>query len=476
MNRTCRTIVLAAAMFPAADIACGAESSPVHALVLTQTPLKLAPAAAADVLDARYPAGSRVVLSPPPFDPARVRVLSGKLSAAGGPVLTPDGRRVLFNGKTGASDPWQIYEVPVNGGGARAITSVAGGTMSPALLANGDIVFASPVPVAIQNANAALFAQTPGAPPRRLTFGTAGAIDPTVLPDGRILFVSAPPASDGGARPGLFTINNDGTEFTAFACVHDAPAALRRPRELYDGHIGFLSAPAADGDWRAEIVSKARPFLSREALLVSPAGGFASVEPGENGSRWVSAEFAGAGGARSFAVFQLAAGADALGQPRFDDPAWNDLEAVPVIERPRPQGHISAMNPAKATGQILCLDVNRSQFAPLAAGAGAAAKVRVTAAVGSSVQTLGEIPLQADGSFLAEVPVDTPIGFESLDAQGRVLRRSPPSLWVRAGENRSCIGCHEPHNRAPRNARPLAVNLPPVVLRLPSQTVARQTR
>jgi hypothetical protein len=31
---------------------------------------------------------------------------------------------------------------------------------------------------------------------------------------------------------------------------------------------------------------------------------------------------------------------------------------------------------------------------------------------------------------------------------------------VRPAENRSCIGCHEPHNRSPYNHRPLAVNAP----------------
>ena len=65
-----------------------------------------------------------------------------------------------------------------------------------------------------------------------------------------------------------------------------------------------------------------------------------------------------------------------------------------------------------------------------------------------------------DGSFLAEVPADMPIGFETLDENGRVLRHEAPMIWVRPAENRSCIGCHEPHNRAPHNHRPLAVNAP----------------
>jgi hypothetical protein len=68
--------------------------------------------------------------------------------------------------------------------------------------------------------------------------------------------------------------------------------------------------------------------------------------------------------------------------------------------------------------------------------------------------------VHADGSFIAEVPADMPLGFETLDAQGHVLRSTPPVVWVRAGENRSCVGCHEPHAHSPHNLRPLAVRFP----------------
>ena len=96
---------------------------------------------------------------------------------------------------------------------------------------------------------------------------------------------------------------------------------------------------------------------------------------------------------------------------------------------------------------------------------GTAQRVRVLASQArGSARSLGEIPLQRDGSFMAEVPADTPVGFETLDAGGQVLQRLPPALWVRPGENRTCIGCHEPDNRSPRNVRPLAVTAPVATL------------
>ena len=78
--------------------------------------------------------------------------------------------------------------------------------------------------------------------------------------------------------------------------------------------------------------------------------------------------------------------------------------------------------------------------------------------------------MHEDGSFMAEVPADVALGFEALDEAGNVVRRLPPSVWVRPGENRGCIGCHEPHGLAPRNRRPLAVKEPPVAVGLTGRT------
>ncbi len=122
------------------------------------------------------------------------------------------------------------------------------------------------------------------------------------------------------------------------------------------------------------------------------------------------------------------------------------------------------MDVTKTTGKILCLDANFSsdrteEATPLAS------RVRVLVETSpGNIHALGEVPVQADGSFLAEVPADVPLGFESLDESGRVLHREAPMLWLRPAENRSCIGCHEPRNRSPHNHRPVAVSVPVVQL------------
>jgi hypothetical protein len=136
-------------------------------------------------------------------------------------------------------------------------------------------------------------------------------------------------------------------------------------------------------------------------------------------------------------------------------------------------GRLSTVDPTKRTGQILCLNVNYSR-SDTTRSMPSATRVRVVAEPApDKLSMLGEIPVQADGSFMAEVPADIPLGLEALDDQGHVLRHLSPTIWVRPGENRSCIGCHEPSNHAPPNHRPLAVRAPVPRLTLENPSLAQ---
>jgi hypothetical protein len=440
--------------------------TPAGAIVLSQTPPTTAAANAGDVLDLRYPPGSRVVLAAPPFRTNDVLVLSAGLWAAGEPIVAPDGRRIFFVGKAAAGGDWQIYQAD-NGGRPLPVTAMPGGAMDPAIIATGDLVFSSPVPKVgetwTMRRPSQLFAKPISGLPRRLTFAARAAVEPTVLADGRILFVSARPTADASASPtGLFTVNNDGTEFTAFALDHDGAPFVHRPRELPGGRVVFVAADAAGraGKAWAEDVRPARPFASRARLFSFTAGNCESIEPGADSTLLACLETRG-----TFGVFRLRPDAAAPGEPLLLDSAWNSLDATLVAARPEPMGHVSAMKPAQNFGTILCIDVNFTRWGPADARSAKAERIRVLAGNDTGQpRVLGEVPVLADGSFMAEVPPEVPLGFEALDAQGRVVRREPPTLWLRPGENRSCIGCHEPYNRSPDNVRPLAASAPAVRL------------
>jgi Hydrazine synthase alpha subunit middle domain len=438
----------------------GEAPAPTRPLVVAQTPRGAGAGAARDRLDRRYGAGSRVVVATAPWGSPNVRVLSEGLHAVGGPVLAYDGERVYFPGKAGADGEWQIYETRIGGGHPRLVTSMPGGATAPALLPDGSVVFASPVPkLGSPGATAPrpqLYAQLPGGQPRQLTFGLSGAADPTVLLDGRILFVSATSPSPAGSLRGLslFTINNDGTEITAFACQHDPPAVIGRPRQLLDGRVAFLASglESAAAEGSEECVRMARPFVSRAKLLPGLGARVRSACSEGESALLVCAENSQA----SWAVYRVDGKQEKLGAPLFEDARWDCVEAVLARASQRPMGRLSTMDAAKKTGLILCMNVNDTTYS--AEKQVAVTRIRVLAEVSPGrCRSLGEVPVQEDGSFMAEIPADIPLGFEALNREGEVVRRVEPVVWVRPGENRACTGCHAAHNRAPHNHRPLAV-------------------
>jgi len=82
------------------------------------------------------------------------------------------------------------------------------------------------------------------------------------------------------------------------------------------------------------------------------------------------------------------------------------------------------------------------------------------------VRILGTVPVEPDGSAYFEVPANTPVSIQPLDAQGRAIQLMRSWLTVMPGELQSCSGCHEPQNSSagpPR--RMLAMNRPPSPIR-----------
>lgn len=445
-------------------------SAATESLLLTQSPRSPTGKEGQSNLERLYPAGSRVVVITPAA-PREVKVLSQGLYAAGDPVLSYDGEAATFIGKPDPKSEWQIYQSRVNGGKCLAVTSMPGGAMDPALLPDGSVVFASPATRDSSAPPPQLYAQSSGGKAHRLTFSPTGACDPTVLPEGRILFVSAltHDAPSGPLGSSLFTINNDGTEIAAYACQHDPPARISRPRQVGGGRIAFLAAPldCSTVEASAECVRTARPFLSRTKLLPGAEVSVRSVQPYGESNLLVCAKSKSG----SWAVYRLNTLEGMPGTPFFEDPQWDCVEAAPLLPRPRPMGRLTNMDPAKKTGRILCLNINDTTYRTgERSEAATATRVRILVKLDSGIcRPLGEVPVQADGSFMAEVPADIPLGFEALDGGGAIVRQVAPSIWVRPGENRSCVGCHAPHNRVPHNHRPDAVRLPVPLLSVGSE-------
>jgi len=87
----------------------------------------------------------------------------------------------------------------------------------------------------------------------------------------------------------------------------------------------------------------------------------------------------------------------------------------------------------------------------------------------SPVRVLGTVPVESDGSAHFTVPADVAVYFQALDEREMEVRRMRSFVSLKAGEVRSCHGCHESQGRPPvagagfglALARPPSAPVPP---------------
>lgn len=153
----------------------------------------------------------------------------------------------------------------------------------------------------------------------------------------------------------------------------------------------------------------------------------------------------------------------------YDDPALSDVDPVAIAPRPRPREIPVPLEPPKRdTGYVYCASVFRSD---LPFDRSRVAAVRVLAAVqmglainangGFETRVLGTVPLARDGSFYVEVPADTPFRFELIDLDGKTLVHETAFNYVRGGEHKGCMGCHESKSGSVANALPKSIGRRP---------------
>jgi len=147
----------------------------------------------------------------------------------------------------------------------------------------------------------------------------------------------------------------------------------------------------------------------------------------------------------------------------YEEPGQAIFEPVPIRPRPRPillPDHVQA---GEKYGRVKVTDIYAG---PGLAGVprGTVKSLRVftysfayrgmgseTDRVGFDgpwdvVRIMGTVPVEADGSAYFEIPANTPVSLQPLDAQGRALQLMRSWLTVMPGELQSCSGCHEPQN------------------------------
>jgi hypothetical protein len=143
-----------------------------------------------------------------------------------------------------------------------------------------------------------------------------------------------------------------------------------------------------------------------------------------------------------------------------------ETNAIPVISRPEPPRLETSFSPELKQSTVFgAINIADSSLFP-GIDKTQVKKVRVTEGFSAEegfpnmfgltefdgMARLGDVDLNADGSFKVAVPANTPVRFQLLDKYGMSLgvgnngaRNTAETVWImgRAGESRFCGGCHE---------------------------------
>ena len=426
--------------------------------------------------------GGRLVLLSPG---GGFRVLTAGFHSAADPEVSFDGKSILFAAKPSASDPWCVFETRADGSqAARKITCGARGARHPIYLPTvytltptstepwAQIAFVGEDPGELDEAgllpHTSLWScKMDGSALRRLTFNLSNDMDPVVLPDGRVVYSARLRSAGGGhGRVALVGVNADGTDYQLYAGA-EGLSVKRMPTPTASGLVVFVetNGDTGDGSGRLASVSQRRPLHTYRAITGDRDGFFHSPSPLPDGRVLVS--WRGRGAETGYGVYRLDPASGAR-ERVFDDPAWDDLQAKLVAPRALPDARSSVVRDDDPDGKLYTIDVGIQEpgreLAP-----GAAKRLRVVEGVPASAERpvvrrlLGEADIADDGSYQVQIPANTPVELQLLDASGATLRKSS-WLWVRNHAAQGCVGCHEDPERVPPNRLMKALAAPAPVL------------
>lgn len=419
--------------------------------------------------------GRKLCLLAPAGPDAVPRVLlDAGQGVLGSPGVSYDGRSILLSYAPEGTRFFHIYRVPVAGGPPQQLTDGPFHDLDPAELPDGRIIFASTRIGTFEEYHAApsraLFVmQANGRGIKSITHTPIFDNEPRVTADGRVAFIRSdnffgrakvetqihavrPDGSDGLTIIGAEVGAEYGKRLRAYGYGSPAP--------LPDGRIAVIST-------RGNFIARPNAAEFTFHRLPGALGDLAALPDG----RLLATVLASAAADRRSRILAVL------------DPADNRLVKIheapgpihsPVFVGPRPRPpRVPDLPPDPregrpgATGFLYAQDVRITRKTHADWPQIRALRVLLSRAVttrssnfdfvhqGKQVVELGTVPIAPDGSFAVEVPADMPVALQAVDAEGRSELNEMSWIYVRPGERRACIGCHDDRRAAPpMNTRP----------------------
>jgi hypothetical protein len=381
----------------------------------------------------RFPTGATIVL----HDGKGQHPLVPGFAASADSAVSFDGQRVLFSGKRKAGDRWQIWEITLDGGEPRRVTSTPDDCIRPfylpGSLGEDRVVYARKTAgrFVIETADLA------GGKPLALTYGPASFLPTDVLRDGRILFGAGYPLG-ADANPEIYTVYSDGSGVEAYRCDHGK--ARHQGKQVSSGDIVFASGPG---------LARFTSARAQQIHISAPVGEYAGDVAETSSGDWLLPWRASAKAA--FQLMIWIPGSASL-RPQVAEQNANIIQPTLLAERAAPNRHPSGLHDWP-NANLLCLNAYTSKYS---FATRSIHSVRLyTRDKDGKAQLLGIAPVERDGSFFVQVPTERPLQIELLDEAGKTLKRESGFFWMRRGEQRACVGCHAGPETAPENAVPM---------------------
>ena len=411
------------------------------------------------------------------------------------PEVHFDGLRIVFSMRRNIRDDYHIYEINTDGSGLTQLTTAPGvADIDPLYLPDDSIVFSSTREPKYCMCNRHIMCNlfrmdADGANIHQIGKSTLHEGHSSLMPDGRILYDRWEYVDRNfGDAQGLWTVNPDGTSH----CVYwgnntHSPGGVIDARILPGTQQAIcIFGSCHDRPWGAlAIIDRRLGIDGREGVIrtwptdaINRVGkgdwdAFVSVTPKYEDPYPLSDKYFLAsrttGRGEQMGIYLI----DTFGNEillHAEEPGCFD--PMPLAPRPRPMTIPSRRDFENATATLYVLDVYEGTHMQ-GVRRGSVKYLRVVESPEKRFWThaqwggqgvhcpamnwhgfenkriLGTVPVELDGSAYFEIPSDTFIYFQLLDADRMMVQSMRSGMIAQSGEITGCTGCHEGRATAP---------------------------
>ena len=408
------------------------------------------------------------------------------------PDVQYDGSKIVLAMRKTRDTDYHIYQINADGSALTQLTYLSGAAdVDPVYLPDGTIVFSSTrepkYNMCSRDIAANLYRMdADGANIHRITRNTLFDNQAEVMPDGRILYARWEYVDRNfGDAHGIWVVNPDGTGQALYWKNNTAVPAAVFDQHVIPGTQNVLAILGQHHDhlWGAlAIIDKSRGIEGREGVLrtwpaeavniIRTGGGFDCDAFGRFNPKyedpWPLSD-------KYFLCSRMTGNGDQMGIYLVDTfgnevplhyEAPGCFDPMPLAPRPRPPVIANRRTFDSAPGYVVIQDVYQGTHMK-GVDRGRIKYIRVVESPSkknwsggswggqgyqapgmnwhdfTAKRILGDAPVEADGSVHIEVPSDTFIFFQALDANKMMVQSMRSGTVVQPGETQNCAGCHE---------------------------------